>query len=327
LYREHSTYSSSEENAMSAPKIHTVVTHNRPHLDEIMALWLIYAFGAKILPGADTAKILFDGKGGELWQDRSPADLEKEGFVLLGVGGGRFDEHPGADVRRKHGKCCAELVAEFLGVHLDPNLRHLMKYVRETDLGPDSSHFALAGLVKKAHAAYPNDPIAVITHTMFYLEAEYRNQLAFSRALEWVKTEARIEEFEVQGGRGTLVMVVGQTDLENFGAAARYYHKDAAIVVQRTSSGNTQIYTNAKTGMNLRGVVVRLRQAEQKAAGQDVSADVELLGREGKIPDVPEWYYQPGAEFVLNGSLSCPDVPPTRIALERIVHIVKQGVK
>lgn len=70
----------------------TIVTHRRPHLDEVCALWIIQ----KYWPNFEDADIVFVNTGpdgGDVWNE-IPADTHP--FVIyVGIGRGRFDEHKG----------------------------------------------------------------------------------------------------------------------------------------------------------------------------------------------------------------------------------------
>jgi hypothetical protein len=83
---------------------HTIVTHVRPHLDEILAILFLRRFGESRFPGVSTAKlVLWDA--GPLTPDRRPAsDYANEGYVLIGVGGSRFDEHATLDTDTPSGR-------------------------------------------------------------------------------------------------------------------------------------------------------------------------------------------------------------------------------
>jgi uncharacterized UPF0160 family protein len=70
--------------------IKKIVTHERPHLDEIVAMWLLLRFK---FPEAEIAF----AENGNI----------KIGFsadtIAVGLGGGQFDEHPTGTEGRKEG--------------------------------------------------------------------------------------------------------------------------------------------------------------------------------------------------------------------------------
>jgi hypothetical protein len=104
-----------------------IITHVRPHLDEVLAVWLIRNFW----PGAADATVSF------INNSERPADVDQDPARLyVGVGLGRFDEHRGVA-----GECAAGLVWEALRgrVPLDDlglaAVDRLVAWVRREDTG------------------------------------------------------------------------------------------------------------------------------------------------------------------------------------------------
>ena len=106
----------------------TLVTHVRPHLDDICALWLLRKYWH---PEAKDAKIEFittNERGGDVSDD--------EHRIYVGVGRGMFDEHKG-DV----GECATTLVFKFLNKrepfeHVEHRaLERIVAWVLEDDTG------------------------------------------------------------------------------------------------------------------------------------------------------------------------------------------------
>ena len=64
-----------------------IVTHSRPHLDEIAAIWILRKFGEQTFPGISTAQLIFWETGGQTPDGRSSQEYDNEGYLLLGVGG------------------------------------------------------------------------------------------------------------------------------------------------------------------------------------------------------------------------------------------------
>lgn len=131
-------------------KFHTIVLHFRPHFDEIVALWLLLIFNEEaenIFPGITTAGITFVDAG-TIYHSPPANALEEQGYLCIGVGGGRFDEHPTSFDVRKNGECAATLIASILGVAKDPQLKELLDYVRRIDLEGKAGVFELPSLIK-----------------------------------------------------------------------------------------------------------------------------------------------------------------------------------
>jgi hypothetical protein len=107
----------------------TIVTHIRPHLDEVLAIWLLRRYLPEEYKDAGIEFIPTDEGGGK--RDDDPDK------VYVGVGRGEFDEHKG-DLY----DCAASLIFKHLlgkGVKIaDLELRGLAKlveHVREGDIG------------------------------------------------------------------------------------------------------------------------------------------------------------------------------------------------
>lgn len=106
--------------------MHTLITHIRPHLDDICALWLFKRY----LPDARDAALDFVPIANKPIENADP------GVVYVGVGRGEFDEHKG-DI----GQCSTSLVFADLAnrVPLDPMERNalekLVDWVLQEDMG------------------------------------------------------------------------------------------------------------------------------------------------------------------------------------------------
>lgn len=310
-------------------QFNTIVIHERPHLDEICAVWLLQRFGEEKYPGIREAQLVLGGSGGEnLMKELSSQELELAGIIPIGVGGGRFDEHPGIGVSKKENECAATLVAKDLGVNDNLVLKKILDFVRQGDLKGGNHPFDLAALVKAGNHTLPNDPERIVEWTMEALDWKYQEQKSFLSANQEIDSSA--ETRKIHGPKGELTMVVGETSNEEFSKAARA--QGAAVVIQRHPksdkplSESTQISTNKKFGLKLQDVVAMLRVEEQQKRGNVVTTDWATLTSEGKVPGVEEWYFHVVGQMVLNGSLSAPDTPRSKLGLDQIVEIVEIGL-
>lgn len=291
--------------AQVAGKELLVEFHKDPHFDEILAGWLVEHFGTN-----------------EFLDEYAP-----DGKLHIGVGGGPFDEHPGPNNQKKDGECAATLVAKALGVDNDPALEPLLHYAWVRDLRGGAHPFELETLVKVFHRQFPNRPLKVIRWVEMAIEAKYQEQLQF---VTETKTEferaAEVEEIAGPGGRTLkMVSVVSDNPLMNkFARSAQGGY--VAIIIQQQTSGNVQIFTDKRFGIDLRDVVRMIRLEEQKANGELITTDWRELEVEGKIEGIEEWYYHREGQMLLNGSLTAPNVPPTRLSLKQIKEIVGIGV-
>lgn len=307
-------------------RITRLVTHVKPHVDEIVSIWLLRKFGAEMFPGVETAEVEYWATGGKTPDGHTPEEYEAEGALLIGVGGGRFDEHPSAENGRKEEKCAATLIAEALGVHDDPALEKLLKFVSNNDLKGAASPFDIAYLAKLFHEQYPNDPERVMNWVIAGIEAKYYEQSQFFHAtrVEFEKV-ARVEQ--MRGPKGNLPVAVIESDDAQMGKFARsQYGCQAAMVIQKRSSGNVFIQTNQRFGLRLHDVVQTLRIREREVKGWKGQSDWKTLAVEGRVEGAEEWWFQEKTQSVFNGSLTATDVPPTRIPFEEIVQIVRIGI-
>lgn len=308
-----------------------IVTHKRPHLDEIVAIWLLKKFGEESFPGIKNAEINFSGDSSKLLEDISAAEWEKAGMLLVGVGGGRFDEHPANDNNRKEKDCAATLVAKELGIDQDPALEKILKFTTADDLNGSGHPFNLAHIIKSLYNLHSENE--VIKWAMMALDAKHQEQIVF---WEIAKTEfeqkAQIEEIKKFGLKYRIATVA--SDCDQINKFARYTTIGTettggkiAIIIQKKSSGNVQIFTNRKFGFSLYMVAAQIRLAEQKIQNRPQAKDWREMIGEGKVKNAEEWYYFPKGESLFNGSLTSSNTPPTRLPIEKIQQIVRENLR
>jgi hypothetical protein len=310
-----------------------IVTHKWPHVDELFAIWLLRNFGENTFPGVSTAEIEYWSTGGLTPDGRTAGDYENEGTLLIGVGGGHFDEHPGAEEGRKEEKCAATLVAEALGISEFPELEKLLKFVSNNDLKGSASPFDIAYLPKVLHQQFPNDPQKVMDWVFVGFEAKYFEQRRFF--IETTDEFWRVTQIErVIGPHGEALMVAvissDNPDMSKF--ARSEYGCRAAVVIQKRSDGHIMVSTNQKYGLRIHDIVKMLRVREQELeveAGElkpnEVVTNWKELMKEGRI-GTKRWWFQEKIQNIFNGSLTATDVPVTRISLEDILEIVLTGL-
>ena len=304
----------------------SILTHERPHLDEIAAIWLLRKFGEQRFPGIATATVTFTSLRKLAEAGLKPEEHEARGTLLLGIGGGRFDEHPTMDESRKSNDCATTLVASELGVSDDPSLAKILRFVRAADVEGNASPFDISYVVKLLHARYPDDPHRVIEWALVAIEAKFQEQLRFFTVVKpEFDAKARVEEIAV--GQRRLRVVAIDSDEDGIHKYARSEHgARAAIVIQRRSSGNVAVFGNKQVGVDLREAAKLIRLAEREAKGLEPTHDEVRLTAEGYAPGAEEWFYHRQGQMLLNGSLTQADVPATRLSLDRIAELVKIGI-
>lgn len=105
-----------------------------------------------------------------------------------------------------------------------------------------------------------------------------------------------------------------------------------AISVIQKGQGNIQIFfDNKRVNKETTDLIIfRLRKIERILKGETSHLFWDILTRPETIPGCPEWYYFLGEVkrnekrgiFIFNGSLTAPDVPPTKILFDGVVSIV-----
>lgn len=286
-----------------AGKLTEIRTHDGSHLDEDAAIWMAKDFGTE-----------------EFLSKYAP-----NGVLEIGIGGGPFDEHATAHADRKEDECAATLMAKALGIENDPALEKILKFVRQRDLNGNSQPFDLDSIVKAMNSAFPNDPEMVLEFAMNALRAKYREQLEFHAAKK-AFMNAKAQEVEGPGGR-MLRVVIAESDAKQLSKVAfSAFGNNCAVLIQKRSSGHVQIFTNKKLNLTLYDVVQSLRYEEQAIKGKFQTTDFKELSLDGVVLGAEEWYFQESGQMILNGSLTKPDVPPTKLTLERIVEIVRIGI-
>ena len=303
-----------------------ILTHERPHLDEIVAVWLLRKFGEQRFPGVASATVSFTSARKLADAGAKPEDYEARGVLLLGIGGGRFDEHPTMEEGRKADDCATTLVARELGISEDPSLAKILRFVRAADVQGNASPFDISYVVKLLHSRYPADPSRAIEWALVAIEAKYEEQLRFFTVVKpEFDAKARVEEATV--GQRRLKMVTIDSDEDGIHKYARSeYGARAAVVIQRRSTGNVVVFGNKQAGVDLREAAKLVRLAEQAAKGQVVTTDEGRLTAEGQVPGAAEWFYHQQGQMLMNGSLTQTDVPATRLGLDQIAELVKVGI-
>lgn len=149
--------------------IKKIVTHKRPHADELVARMLLRRFkaGREKFPGIETAVTSYmttgELQGGKVWSDFPDT-------VFLGCGGGPFDEHATSKKEREDGESCVTLVAKYLGLENEKGLEKILFYIKKEDLGGSKVKHELPSVIKLLHACHKDkdEEIAKWTEDAYY---------------------------------------------------------------------------------------------------------------------------------------------------------------
>ncbi|MBI3633275.1 MAG: hypothetical protein HY226_03220 [Candidatus Vogelbacteria bacterium] len=320
--------------------INTVVLHKQPHWDEAVALFLLRLYGAPLFHGIREAKVVFWNAGSNTPDGRSAAEWEAEGYLLVGVGGGRFDEHPTRTKPREQEFCAATLVAKCLGIKKDEAaLRTLLAYTYRTDAtavnlpGADRDLviFGIANVSKMINRYVANgDDQKALDWMMMAVEAYYGSQMEFIYAKQEFEQSGTVTTVQLEGFQQPLKISAVVSDNTQMGPMLRSKEgNQSAVVIQKNSKGQVQIHTNkAYKGLKIFDVARYIRVAEfLTKTPEPVIPSWNELAQEQAPEGVEEWFFQHSGQMLLNGSLTNPDAKPTALSLRLIVELVVTGLK
>jgi len=156
--------------------------------------------------------------------------------------------------------------------------------------------------------------------------------LAYEDGVIFLRAQGEVKKAWMKQVREHLI-IAASTDNPKFSPAAR--QAGATIAVQKNATGHHQIYftTGLVDDPTIEAVVSVVRLEEGLVQGREIPK-VDLRAPE-KIEEVPEWYYakfpaigrQPPGRLFLNGSLTAPDVPISKIPWETLLYIVECAVR
>lgn len=309
--------------------MYTIITHKKPHLDEVVAIWLLRKFGENSFPRIKEAKVEYWQTGGLTPDGRSPEEWESEGNILIGIGRGRFDEHndSSSSSERQAGECSATLVAKYLGIEKDPALEQILRYTLNNDSKGSSSPFDLANCIKLFNSQLPGASEIPLEWTAMALDAKYEEQSSFfnETKVEFDKL-AKIETIKWANGR-IFTFVFIESDSEQMNKFARSeFGCNADIVMIKRSSGNVQIFFNQKTGLKPYDLIKILRTEEQIAQfGEIKFNDWKQLSSYGTSYEGDVWYMQENTQTIMNGSITAK-IPATKMSNETLLFAIRMGL-
>ncbi|MBI2604289.1 MAG: hypothetical protein HYW56_01980 [Candidatus Harrisonbacteria bacterium] len=326
----------------AATKDPIVVHHVRIDVDELGAFYMFfYAFFwriadvalayqaigkgiEKFIAGEKSPGIQFLpwGLGGTLADGRTAEEWTTKNVFWVGIGGGKLDEHTPSG--RIENQCAATLAAKELGIAGNPVLEKLLKYLYQCDITPSGGLDSVAGAVKRMSR---RDGSMGFRDVMKWAFAHFETIIDDETqrvAVTPVEYEGNAKTVTVRGPHGRDIRVTLVEPCSNPQVATYGFGKGDAIVVLKSPHGNVSIQWNRNIlGFpKLVDLVVALRGEEAKLAGGRMYSQEELAS----TGSVLGWFYPPFSEdqrkFVANGTLTSPDVPPTKIPIERIMEII-----
>jgi len=297
--------------------VDTIVTHIRPHFDEVLAVYLLKVYGKSTFLGVEDAGIETWGEGKMLkeYADKTSDDLLKEQRILcVGTCGGMFDEHGNGE------ETCAHLVARYLGVADKPELQKILQFCKRVDHDGKSMPFDLHSTAKEMYDFFGDGDEGmqtVFNWIMQAIESHVSGQRQFHACADEFGKTGRV----INGGPIKIALV--ESDCAKMNKWIRYVHS-TDVIVQKKSSGNMIILTMAqrvKKVIDMRDLVRVVRMMElQKRRRQLPSWHV--LEATGSVDDCPWWYYYANGEQLLNGTPTSPEVEPSALTLDEVAQAI-----
>lgn len=313
-------------------QIHTIASYAKLQPDTLTAIFLLKKFGEHTFPGINAAHLIF-------WTDLPPGksaeQLEQEGYLLIDLGSGRFDHHVETEENGKPKYCASEIVAKTLGLSEHPALQKLLAYARRDDLegkgtlseDPLDRAFGLSGLLVNLNRTFSHDLSSVAHMILAMFEAHYQEEENRTVVVkqEWKEAEEQQKAFiwTIHHKGNALKAVQLTTDNQSMAGFLRSYHRFDILALRRTS-GHVNIITNQNKRIDLSNVAAALRAAE--AEKQGIPTEGLTLTQPGRLPQIPQWFYDTVATTVQNGGLQPQDTPPTQLSDEAIKSALEKGL-
>ncbi len=303
----------------------------RPQPDTVIAIFILKQFGKEKFPGVETAEYSFIPR---IEEGETEESMAEKGVFLFDVGGGIFDHH-----NKSVQTTASNLIAEYLGVRSNPALLKLLQFAERDDfygkgtisIDPLDRAFGFSGLVGALNKKYVKEPGQVINIMMPIVEAFYAEEA--KRAFEMPKEvedklkTGKAQSFNVRQRGKSLKCILIETD--NTSIAGYLRSKGGGgfdVVAIKLSSGHVNILTRPLQQVDLRSLVVLIRVQEAESQGIELQGDPESLSIKGSIKEVPEWFYDPATNSLLNGGPNPEGVKPTSIAPFEMSKVIELGL-
>lgn len=266
-----------------------LVTHIRPHLDDICALWLL----KRLLPEAKGAEISFvptNERGG---------DVADESEVLyVGVGRGKFDEHKG-DV----GDCATTLVFKYLKEKGDVPEADVRAYAKIVDWvfledtgrlnAMANRSFSIPAVIEGHFDRLDRDSAAVTEFTFAVLDDLFVMQ---KNAVTVEDAWAKRVEFDSRFGRAAAVSANAR-QLDSYA----YSHGVPLILIVDPALTYHTFRADAASDIDLTSVWEKLKEVDPEAS----------------------WYFHHSKKMLICGGDHAPYAVPSKLTLEGMIALVK----
>jgi hypothetical protein len=306
-----------------------IILPTRPQTDTIVAIFLLKKFGKEKYPGIEKAKIEILNN---LPENETSESFFEKGFFLIDVGEGKFDHH-------FKNTTASYLIAEDLKIIDDPSISKLLSYAERDDkygLGTISSDpidkaFGLSAIITNFNKILPQNPQQIVELILPIIHAHYKEENRRFKELpeefEQKLKENKAEIFTGKQGKKKLKVVAIESDNPSIVGWLRSVEgQKADIVIQKTSSNHINILTRPLKKIDLRPLIALIRKEELVCRSQNINLPIFVLIKSGRIPQVPQWYYDQATNSIQNGGLNPQGTPPTVISFEKIKEFIKEGL-
>jgi hypothetical protein len=319
----------SEKPKQTAP-VHTIVLYPRPHADTILSTFLLRRYGGEAFPGVTDAKIEFWTKPTE---GKTGQELLKEGFLLVDMGGGPLDHHGTKE-------CASQLIANHFGIAALPELQKLLTWVnRDEKEGKGTTSkdavdraLGLSGLIMSLHRQHLDNPQRVLDAVLPLFEAHVAQEKRrlYDVPNEWAEAQknGKTHTYTMKHGKRDVKVVrieTTSTDLVGFLRNSRDVNAD--IVVQLMPSKHINIISNQKSEIRLEDTarILRIEEARKKKI-DTTQFTPEQLGSPGRLPQLPEWFYDTAANTLQNGGVIPDSVAATQLSADEVTSALLVGL-
>ena len=264
-----------------------LITHARPHFDDVVAIWLLKKFH----PDFKETPIAFT-------DDKPP--IIPEGAIAIGIGRGQFDEHKG-----DAGECAASLVWKWLKEQ--PGVSHssiektaldrIVGWALKEDLGELNNapwrEMSVVVPVENYWTVTSGDNLAVYDLAAKILEAIFVYQQGLAELdLVWPDKKAFAS---LWGPAIALETAAG-------GVSQRAYQEGNVLIVQiDPTTGARQFRADATSEVDLTAVYEVVHTQEPQAS----------------------WFLHHGKKLLLCGSRTAPKFVPSQFTLEQMIELVR----
>lgn len=238
----------------------TIITHRRPHLDEICAIWIIQ----KYWPQFSDVEIEFintSPTGGDIWND-IPPDTHPL-VIYIGVGHGMFDEHKGDTTESAASLVWQETQRKFkIPKGFKDAINRIVKYVKQEDmaafLSVKNHEFSIPTILSGVYGFNKRDNQKVYEVGMNIMDALMFEMLkVISAEKDW---EGR-EDLETPWGKAAAII----TDIPGIERIA-YREGYAMVITHNQAKTYAGFRADPNSDVDLTNAAMKVKQLEPNAS-------------------------------------------------------------